>query len=210
MTRETVKNLSRIIRDKDLEIESLNLKNTTLLQVLQDSAGDSQVTQLSTVMQEKDNLLKQVAVFTQDREQIIAALNHKHQESVSFHGEVQRLTALRYKETEASDMLKHDYTILSQQYEDKSQALLKTQHEMMNYKHKLLETENRLNHLKSHQRQKREEKNKQSPDTKESSHDNEENNIEKEHNQEQQVGFLTYSIIIVCRVTRENGIKSLQ
>ena len=161
MTRETVKNLSRIIRDKDLEIESLNLKNTTLLQVLQDSSGDSQASQLSVIIQERDNLLKQVTVFQQDREQIITALNHKHQESLAFHAELQRMNGIRSKEQESSDMLKHDYTILTQQYEDKSQALLKSQHDMMNYKHKLLETENRLNQMKTFQRQKREEKQKQ-------------------------------------------------
>ena len=34
MQREALRNLSRIIRDKELEIESLNMKNGTLLQVL--------------------------------------------------------------------------------------------------------------------------------------------------------------------------------
>ena len=155
MTRETVKNLSHIIRDKDLEIESLNLKNTTLLQVLQDSTGDNHVTQVSTVIQERDNLLKQIAIFQSDREKIISALNHKHQESLQFHAEIQRLNGVRHKEIESNDSLRHDYTLLSQQYEDKSQALLKSQHEMMNYKHKLLETENRLKQLKN-QKQKRE------------------------------------------------------
>ena len=33
MQKEAVRNLSRIIRDKELEIESLNMKNQTLLQV---------------------------------------------------------------------------------------------------------------------------------------------------------------------------------
>ena len=159
-----MKNLSRIIRDKDLEIESLTLKSTTLLQVLQGSYGD-QVNKVSTVIQERDDLLKQMAVFQQDREQIIVALHHKHQESLSFHGELQRLMALRSEETEVSDMLRHDYTILSQQYETKSQSLLESQHVMMNYKHKLFETENRLNQMKTRQRQKREEKQKEMDDS---------------------------------------------
>ena len=33
MSKEAIKNLSRMIRDKDLEIESLSQKNETLLQV---------------------------------------------------------------------------------------------------------------------------------------------------------------------------------
>ena len=41
MTRDTVKNLSKLIREKDLQIESLEQKCKTLLDVLQQQDGSS-------------------------------------------------------------------------------------------------------------------------------------------------------------------------
>ncbi len=63
MTKEAVKKLSQIIRDKDLEIESLTQKNETLLQVLQETSGassDAGSQQLGSLLQDKENLMKQV------------------------------------------------------------------------------------------------------------------------------------------------------
>lgn len=139
MQKETVKNLSRIIRDKDLEIESLTQKNATLLSVLQESSNEG--AQINSLLVDKDNLTKQLAVLQGEREQMIAYLNQKHQESVAYHTEVQRLTALLNSENEKHEKLKHDFQLLVPQFEDKKQSLLKAQNELRNYKQKYQELE---------------------------------------------------------------------
>ncbi|XP_060577113.1 thyroid receptor-interacting protein 11-like isoform X2 [Ruditapes philippinarum] len=139
MQKETVKNLSRIIRDKDLEIESLTQKNATLLSVLQESSTEG--AQINSLMSEKDTLVKQLAVLQGEREQMITYLNQKHQESVAYHAEVQRLTAFINTENEKNEKIKSAYEQLVPQFEDKKQSLLKAQNELINYKQKLQELE---------------------------------------------------------------------
>ena len=145
MTKEAIKKLSQIIRDKDMEIEALSQKNQTLLQVLQESSQEG--AQMASVMLERDNLSKQILAFQNDREQIIAALNAKHQEAVAYHAEVQRLSALVSMETEKQEKIQQEYSNLVQQYEDKQQALLKTQNELVNYKQKYVEVDNRYKEI---------------------------------------------------------------
>ena len=150
MTKEAVKKLSQIIRDKDLEIESLTQKNETLLQVLQSTSGstnDAAGAQLGTLMQDKENLMKQVALFQKDREQIIAALNQKHQEVAVYYTELQKLTTVHKEVTEKQDELNQQFTMLQHQYEDKQQQLLKSQKELVSFKQKYTEADNRYNEL---------------------------------------------------------------
>lgn len=64
MFRETVQNLSRIIREKDIEIDALSQKCQTLLTVLQTSGSGNEVggvnsNQFEELLQERDKL-KQV------------------------------------------------------------------------------------------------------------------------------------------------------
>lgn len=145
MQRETVKNLSRIIRDKDLEIESLTQKNHTLLSVLQESSNE--VSELTSLMQDKDNLSKQLVQLQSEREQMITYLNQKHQESVAYHAEVQRLTAFINAENEKNEKMKSDYERLVPQFEDNKQSLIKTHNELINYKQKYQEIEVKYGHM---------------------------------------------------------------
>ena len=150
MTKEAVKKLSQIIRDKDLEIESLTQKNQTLLQVLQETGAstiDAAGAQLGTLMQDKENLMKQIALFQKDREQIITALNQKHQEVAVYYTELQKLSAVHKEVTEKQDELNQQFTMLQHQYEDKQQQLLKSQKELVSFKQKYTEADNRYNEL---------------------------------------------------------------
>ncbi|XP_052766404.1 thyroid receptor-interacting protein 11-like isoform X4 [Mya arenaria] len=139
MQKEVVQNLSRIIRDKDLEIESLTQKNQTLLSVLQESSTEG--SQINSLMQDKDNLTKQLAALQNEREQMITYLNQKHQESLTYHAEVQRVTALLNSENEKSEKMRHDYEVLVPMFEDNKHALVKAQNEILNYKQKYQELE---------------------------------------------------------------------
>ena len=139
MQKETIHSLSQIIRDKDLEIESLKQKSDTLLSVLQESSKDGN--QINSLMVDKDNLTKQIAALQSEREQMIVYLNQKHQESVAYHNEVQRLTAMINMENVKNEQVVQEYEKLIPQFEDKTQALLKTQNELINYKQKYTELE---------------------------------------------------------------------
>jgi chromosome segregation ATPase len=139
MQKQALQNLSRLVRDKDLEIEALKQKNETLLVVLQDSSSNG--TEISTLMQDKENLVKQLKVFQDERDQMVTFVNQKHEESLKYHQEVQRLTQYINTETDKHNRTQQDYASLVPQFEDKKQALLKTQNELINYKQKYTELE---------------------------------------------------------------------
>ncbi|XP_052106690.1 thyroid receptor-interacting protein 11-like [Mytilus californianus] len=139
MHKQALQNLSRLIRDKDLEVESLKQKNETLLTVLQESSSSG--TELSTLMQDKDNLARQLKVLQDERDQMVLFVNQKHEESLKYHQEVQRLTLYINTEMEKHSKIQQEYANLAPQFEDKQQALLKAQNELINYRQKYTELE---------------------------------------------------------------------
>ncbi|VDH89781.1 Hypothetical predicted protein [Mytilus galloprovincialis] len=139
MHKQALQNLSRLIRDKDLEVESLKQKNETLLTVLQESSSSG--SELSTLMQDKDNLAKQLKVLQDERDQMVLFVNQKHEESLKYHQEVQRLTQYINTEMEKHNKIQQEYANLAPQFEDKQQALLKAQNELINYRQKYTELE---------------------------------------------------------------------
>ena len=149
MTREAMQNLSRLVRDREVEIEALKQKNETLMAVLQDmNQGDQAVggaahpgTTLAAQLADKENLEKQLAALQAEREQMVAFVNQKHAESVTYHAEIQRLTALRAEENQRMEQLQSDYSTLCPQFEDKKQSLLKVQNDLINYRQKYAELE---------------------------------------------------------------------
>lgn len=77
MRSETVTKLSNIIRDKDIEIEALKSKNESLLLLASDSEQKAENNQIATLEKEKQDLYE--------------ALAQKHQESLTYYNEIQRL-----------------------------------------------------------------------------------------------------------------------
>ncbi|XP_061173845.1 thyroid receptor-interacting protein 11-like isoform X1 [Saccostrea echinata] len=139
MQKEALQNLSRIIRDKDMEIEALTRKNETLIAVMQESSDSG--SQINSLMQDKANLSKQLADLRSEREQMITYLNQKHQESLTYHAEIQRLTEYINTEAEKNQTIQQNYAALVPQYEEKNENLLKAQNELINYKHKFQDLE---------------------------------------------------------------------
>ncbi|XP_022332076.2 uncharacterized protein LOC111129874 isoform X2 [Crassostrea virginica] len=139
MQKEALQNLSRIIRDKDMEIEALTSKNQTLIAVMQESSESG--SQINSLMQDKSNLEKQLTDLKNEREQMVAYLNQKHQESVAYHAEIQRLTQYINTEAEKNQALQHNYATLVPQFEEKSENLLKAQNELINIKQKFKDLE---------------------------------------------------------------------
>ena len=142
MQREALQNMSRLIRDREMEIDALKQKNETLLEVLQNSSSENgNERQIQSLLQDKENLGKQVKQLQNEREQMIAYLNQKHQESISYHNEIQRLNAYISAEKETFNKLQQDYARLVPLFEDNKQALMKAQNELLNYEQKYRELE---------------------------------------------------------------------
>lgn len=139
MQKEALQRLSNIIRDKDVEIDALKQKNETLLAIFQDSSQNGP--QINSLIQEKENFKKELALLQGERDQIGSYLNQKHQESVAYHSEIQRLNAYIKNESEKFDQLKQEHDQLMLLFEDKNQLLVKTQNELVNYKQKHSEME---------------------------------------------------------------------
>lgn len=139
MQKEALQKLSNIIRDKDVEIDALEQKNETLLAIFQDSSQNGP--QINSLIQEKENFKKELSLLQAERDQIGSYLNQKHQESVAYHGEIQRLNAYIKNEAEKFDKLKQEHEKLMPLFEDKNQLLIKTQNELVNYKQKYSEIE---------------------------------------------------------------------
>ncbi|XP_024947809.1 thyroid receptor-interacting protein 11 isoform X2 [Cephus cinctus] len=76
MARETIESLSQLIREKDNEIQ--NLKTTTIVTANQANAESEK--EMASLRHERDELVKLVQI--------------KHNESVQYHAEIQRLTQL--------------------------------------------------------------------------------------------------------------------
>ena len=97
--------MSKLVRDRDMQIEALTHKNESLLHVLhqqQQPADDNGAdpdgaandgSRVKSLVDERAELLQQLTVYQQDREQLIVAIQQKHQESVGYHAEIQRLQA---------------------------------------------------------------------------------------------------------------------
>lgn len=136
MSREAIKQLSQVIRDKDVEMEALRQKSDTLIAVLQEQSADGAADQISTLMRERDNLAKQISVFVDDRNQIVAALNNKHEECVAYHAEAGRLAELLMNNGTEKEKLQHEYEKLTWEFENKKQVLLKAQNELVGLRQK--------------------------------------------------------------------------
>ncbi|GFS20993.1 thyroid receptor-interacting protein 11-like [Elysia marginata] len=153
MRREALANMARLVRDRETEIEALKQKNQTLLDVLQDGGGnetqqgENSAAQVASLLQEKEQLTQHVTAMTAEREQLVACVTQKHTEAVAYHGEVQRLLGVMNELTVARDKAEADYMALVPSFEDKSQALVSLQSELIRYKEKLSDLEVRHGEL---------------------------------------------------------------
>src|SRR6218665_565097 len=111
------------------------------MQVLQSSSSEAATQQISALIQERDDLQRQVTAYQNDRDQIINTLNVKHEESMSYYSEVERLSSLMSEVTEHKETLERNYSNLTLQYEDKQKSLVKALNELANYKQRLAESE---------------------------------------------------------------------
>lgn len=130
MFKETIQNLSRIIREKDIEIDALTQKCQTLVTVLQVSGGESgsgsggvSSNQFEELLQERDTLKQQVKKMEEWKQQVITTVKNMQHESAQLQEELLKLQSQVSADSDCSSKLSVDYTRLIQSYEQKEKRL---------------------------------------------------------------------------------------
>lgn len=130
MFRETIQNLSRIIREKDIEIDALSQKCQTLLTVLQTSSTGNEVggvnsNQFEELLQERDKLKQQVKKMEEWKQQVMTTVQNMQHESAQLQEELQQLQVQVLVDSDNNSKLQVDYGGLIQSYEQ-NEAKLRT------------------------------------------------------------------------------------
>uniref|UniRef100_A0A3Q3RA02 GRIP domain-containing protein n=1 Tax=Monopterus albus TaxID=43700 RepID=A0A3Q3RA02_MONAL len=130
MFKETIQNLSRIIREKDIEIDALTQKCQTLVTVLQSSGGEAaggsggiSSNQFEELLQERDTLKQQVKKMEEWKQQVITTVKNMQHESAQLHEELIKLQGQVSSDSDCSSKLSVDYARLVQSYEQKEKRL---------------------------------------------------------------------------------------
>ncbi|XP_061650044.1 thyroid receptor-interacting protein 11 isoform X2 [Phyllopteryx taeniolatus] len=128
MFKETIQNLSRIIREKDIEIDALTQKCQTLVTVLQSSGGDAGAggvssNQFEELLKERDTLKQQVKKMEEWKQQVMTTVKNMQHESAQLQEELVNLRAQVSADGDAGSKLSVDYARLIQSYEHKEQRL---------------------------------------------------------------------------------------
>lgn len=142
MFRETVQNLSRIIREKDIEIDALSQKCQTLLTVLQTSGTGNEVggvnsNQFEELLQERDKLKQQVKKMEEWKQQVITTVQNMQRESAQLQEELHQLHAQVLVDSDSHSKLQVDYTGLIQSYEQNETKLKNFGQELAQVQHSI-------------------------------------------------------------------------
>ncbi|XP_058511176.1 thyroid receptor-interacting protein 11 [Ochotona princeps] len=140
MFKETVQNLSRIIREKDIEVEALQQKCETLLTVLQtcgtsNEAGGVNSDQFEKLLQERDKLKQQVKKMFEWKQQVTTTVQNMHHESAHLQEELLQVQAQMLVNSDCSDKLQGNYDDLIQNYEQNENKLKNLRHELAQMQH---------------------------------------------------------------------------
>lgn len=142
MFRETVQNLSRIIREKDIEIDALSQKCQTLLTVLQTSSTGNEVggvnsNQFEELLQQRDKLKQQVKKMEEWKQQVITTVQNMQRESAQLQEELHQLHAQVLVDSDNHSKLQVDYTGLIQSYEQNETKLKNFGQELAQVQHSI-------------------------------------------------------------------------
>jgi hypothetical protein len=124
MAKETIANLSRIIKDKDAEIDTLNKKLESFQRLHDTHSVNEEFVKFRGAVSE------QLTRLSKERTELITTVQVKHQENVQYHNEIQRLTGVLDQEMKQLEGMKCQYANLAQQYEEKEKLVLKLQNDL--------------------------------------------------------------------------------
>ncbi|XP_045848902.1 thyroid receptor-interacting protein 11-like [Meles meles] len=96
--RETIRNLSHVIREKDLEVDALSQKCQTLVTILQTPSTGHEVRgvcidQFQQLLQERDMLTQRVKIMEEWKEQVLTTVQNMKRESPQLQRDLGQLQA---------------------------------------------------------------------------------------------------------------------
>ncbi|XP_074852708.1 thyroid receptor-interacting protein 11 isoform X2 [Carettochelys insculpta] len=144
MFKETIQNLSRIIREKDIEIDALSQKCQTLLTVLQSSnigtdsgSGGVNSNQFEELLQERDKLKQQVKKMEEWKQQVMTTVQNMQHESAHLQEELHKLQAQILVDSDSNSKLQIDFNGLIQSYEQNEKKMKSFSQELAQVQHSI-------------------------------------------------------------------------
>ncbi|XP_030069687.1 thyroid receptor-interacting protein 11 [Microcaecilia unicolor] len=144
MFRETIQNLSRIIRERDIEIDALSQKCQTLVTVLQISSGGSgnesggvNSNQFEELLQERDKLKQQVKKMEEWKQQVTTTVQNMQHESAHLQEQLHKLQGQVSFDSDSNCKLQIDYNNLIQGYEQNESKLKSMSQELSQVQHSI-------------------------------------------------------------------------
>jgi len=124
MAKEIIANLSKIIKDKDMEIEALNQNSGTLLHHYDTRSKHEEFVKF------QESVSGQLSRLNDEKTELLRTVQVKHQENIQYNNEIQQLTGLLEQEMNKLAEMKFHYANLAQQYEEKQKLLLNMQNDL--------------------------------------------------------------------------------
>lgn len=143
LTRQALRNLSQLVRDRELEVEAEKQKNSTLLQLLRQCSPVDQ-DQLQELLEERESLAQRAALADEEQGRLKVVLQQKEGELSDLRAEVDRLTL-------DLGLVRLEVDSVTQKLEEKTSALAAVREEALALRQRIAELEMRVRELQ-HQR----------------------------------------------------------
>ncbi|KAH7942461.1 hypothetical protein HPB49_024426 [Dermacentor silvarum] len=141
LTRQALRNLSQLVRDRELEVEAEKQKNSTLLQLLRQCSPVDQ-DQLQELLEERESLAQRAALADEEQGRLKVVLQQKEGELSDLRAEVDRLTL-------DLGLVRLEVDSVTQKLEEKTSALAAVREEALALRQRIAELEMRV---REHQR----------------------------------------------------------
>ncbi|KAH6925682.1 hypothetical protein HPB50_008555 [Hyalomma asiaticum] len=135
LTRQALRNLSQLVRDRELEVEAEKQKNSTLLQLLRQCSPVDQE-HLQELLEERESLAQRAALADEELGRLKVALQQKERELSNALAEVDRLTL-------DLGLVRLEVDSLTQKLEEKTSALVAAREEALALRQRIAELQQR-------------------------------------------------------------------
>lgn len=124
MAKETIANLSKIIKDKDAEIETLNQNSGTCTHYYDSHSNNEEL------MKFKEAVSEELSKLNNEKTELLRTVQGKHQENIQYNNEIQQLTGLLEQGMNKLAEMQLQHANLAQQYEEKQKLVLNMQNDL--------------------------------------------------------------------------------
>lgn len=131
LTRQALRNLSQLVRDRELEVEAEKQKNATLLQLLRQCSPVEQE-HLQELLEERESLAQRAALADEEQGHLKVALQQKDRELSDALAQVDKLTL-------DLGLLRLEVDSSTQKLEEKNNALLAAREEALALRQRIVE-----------------------------------------------------------------------